>query len=422
MKQGLNIPMQDMVMCLANVVDLVSPAVDDHHKHTAYIAHGIASEMGLDRVECASLVLAASVHDIGALSLRDRLAALEFDAVNPERHSRLGYLLLSGFDPFSDIAGIIRFHHVNWMHGKGALSDGCEVPMGSHLMHLADRVDVLIDRRRGILEQAQDITRRIARGSGGRFVPEMVEAFRSLADRESFWLDLIDDKSLTSQLLEASHGARFMLDTAGVLQLAELFSRVIDFRSRYTAVHSSGVAASAEVLAGYAGIQQDKQRLVRLAGYLHDIGKLAVPAEILDKPARLTQSEFSIIKAHTFYTHRVLGDVRALKEVRAWASYHHERIDGRGYPFHRSGDELCLGARVMSVADVFTALAEPRPYRPGMERSRVVRLMGRMAQDGALDPELVDAVDRNYSEVELACRSAQYEARARYENMNALAA
>jgi len=422
MRQGLSIPIHDMVMCLANVVDLVSPVVDDHHKHTAYIALGIASEMGLDRSECAGLVLAASLHDIGALSLRDRLAALEFDAVNPERHARLGYLLLSGYEPFSDIAGIIRFHHLNWMHGKGALSDGCEVPMGSHLLHLADRVDALIDRRRNILEQAPGIIRRIARGKGGRFVPDMVDAFRSLADRESFWLNLFDGKGLANHLVEASRNTQLNLDTAGVLQLAELFSRVIDFRSRYTAVHSSGVAASAEVLAGYAGIHQDKQRLVRLAGYLHDIGKLAVPAEILDKPARLTQSEFSIIKAHTFYTHRVLGDISAFKEIRAWASYHHERIDGRGYPFHRSGEELCLGARVMSVADVFTALAEPRPYRPGMERSRVVRLMGRMAKDGALDAGLVDEVDRNYAEVELACRSAQYEARARYEGMSAMAA
>jgi HD-GYP domain-containing protein (c-di-GMP phosphodiesterase class II) len=418
MRHGLSIPMQDMVMCLTNVVDLVSPAVDGHHKRTAYIALGIASELGMDRAGCARVVLAGMLHDIGALSLRDRLAALEFDAVNPEKHAVTGYRLLSAFEPFRDISGTVRFHHQKWMHGRGAVSDGLEVPRDSHILHLADRVDALIDRRRNILDQAPDITKKITRGSGGRFVPEMVEAFRAFSGRESFWLNLSDITWLTSQLAEAAGGETVRLDTSGVMQLAGLFSRVIDFRSRYTAVHSSGVAALAESLAGYAGMPHGKHRMMRLAGYLHDIGKLAVPAEILDKPARLTQSEFSIIKAHTFYTHRVLGDIRALEEVRSWASYHHERIDGRGYPFHRSGDGLCLGSRVMSVADVFTALAEPRPYRPGMERPRVMRLMGRMAKDGALDPELVGMVDKNYDELELACRSAQYEARSHYENLN----
>src|SRR5208337_2538002 len=102
-----------------------------------------------------------------------------------------------------------------------------------------------------------------------------------------------------------------------------------------------------------------------IAGLLHDIGKLSVPEDILEKPAPLDCSEVNKIKAHSFMTHRILENIGSLDKITQWASLHHERLNGTGYPYHYGKEKLPVGARIIAVADVFTALTENRPYRKG---------------------------------------------------------
>jgi len=414
MLRELQVPLFDLVMCLSNAVDLVSPAVVNHHKRVAYIASSIGEELGLPAGEKNDLLLAGMLHDIGALSLRERIETLQFEVEDPHKHAELGFLLLKMFKPFSaGVATLVRFHHVPWEKGEGSEFQGKQVPLGSHILHLADRVAVLVNNQQEILGQVKEICEVIEGRSGKMFVPELVNAFRSLATREYFWLDIVS-QSVDLILYQGARLTTVKLDLESLLSLAKLFAQVIDFRSPFTATHSSGVATSAESLAEFLDFSERECRMMRIAGYLHDLGKLAVPPEILEKPAKLTPEEFNVIRSHTFYTCRTLERIDGLELVNAWAAFHHERLDGTGYPFHLKGEDLSLGSRIMAVADVFTAVTEDRPYRKGMTADRTLRILQGMAEDGALDPHVVSVLCEQFEEVNSARIAAQEAASASY--------
>jgi HD-GYP domain-containing protein (c-di-GMP phosphodiesterase class II) len=156
---------------------------------------------------------------------------------------------------------------------------------------------------------------------------------------------------------------------------------------------------------------------MRIAGYMHDLGKLAVPAEILDKPARLNRGEYDVVRHHTFYTYRILEPIAPLRTINAWAAFHHERLDGSGYPFHLKGKDLPLGSQIMAVADVFTALAEDRPYRAGMKRSAALKILDGMTAAAALNGEVVAMLRKHYDELDAVRVQAQADARVKYRDV-----
>ena len=411
----LRVSLFEMSMCLSNAMDLVSPAVVDHHKRVAYIASGIAAEIGLPEKTQEDLIMAGILHDIGAISLKDRLDVLSFEADSTGSHAELGYHLIRTFAAFSGIAPLVRYHHLQWENGKGLNSRGEKVPLLCHVLHLADRIAVLIDSKEEILRQSKNICRKIIKNSGKKFVPEFVDAFCSLSERESFWFDTMSS-SISQVLTGKIRVSTIELNLKELLNLAGLFSKIIDFRSCFTATHSSGVAASSEALAKLMGLKEYECRLIKIAGYLHDLGKLAIPAEILEKPSRLTREENNIIKRHPYYTYRIIETVKGLDAINSWASFHHECLDGKGYPFRKKGRDIPLEARIIAVADIFTALTENRPYRQGMSKDTVLKNLMNMARNFAVDPDIVSVLRRNYARVNSIRIAAQSEESAEYKD------
>ncbi|MGE5541860.1 MAG: HD-GYP domain-containing protein, partial [Bacillota bacterium] len=130
--------------------------------------------------------------------------------------------------------------------------------------------------------------------------------------------------------------------------------------------------------------------------FLHDLGKLGVPDEILDKQGSLSPLEWAYIWGHPYDSLRILQGIPVLHEVARWASYHHERLDGTGYPFCAAAAEMDPVCRLICVSDVFQALSQERPYRPPMAREQVDQIMGGLASSGRLDRTPVEIVLANY--------------------------
>ncbi len=148
-------------------------------------------------------------------------------------------------------------------------------------------------------------------------------------------------------------------------------------------------------------------QLMKIAGNFHDLGKLAIPNSILEKPGKLTEEEFAIIKQHTYYTYTILNTIGGIDQISEWAAFHHEKLDGSGYPFHVSSEKLTTGARIMAVCDIFVAIAEDRPYRKGMSEEKIKQVLKSQAKNGLLDDTIVNLLLENYHEALEAVREEQ---------------
>jgi len=171
--------------------------------------------------------------------------------------------------------------------------------------------------------------------------------------------------------------------------VARLVSSIVDAKSHFTAAHSLGVAELSRHLGERMGFGQDSLAEMEIAGLMHDIGKLCVPDEIIEKPGRLTFAEFSMMERHSFETYQILRHVPGLEKIAEWAAFHHEALNGHGYPFRRSAETLSWEARIVAVADVFQALAQTRPYRAPQSLEEISSILEEFVARGVLDPDIV---------------------------------
>ena len=174
------------------------------------------------------------------------------------------------------------------------------------------------------------------------------------------------------------------------MQSVEVATTLSEMRDPYTAGHERRVAEIAVAIGAELGFDARRQEGLRVAGYLHDIGKITVPAEILAKPAKLTPLEYELIKGHPQASHDVLKNVEFPWPVAEIARQHHERIDGSGYPQGLKGEAILLEARILAVADTVEAMSSHRPYRPGLGIDKALAEIER-GRGTAYDPEVADA-------------------------------
>ena len=198
--------------------------------------------------------------------------------------------------------------------------------------------------------------------------PEVVARCRSLLRQK----DLVD-------ALESAEAVVFAL------------ARALEAKSPYTHGHSTRVAQYALAVANRLGLGDAEVDVLARGAALHDIGKISTPDAILDKPGRLTPEELEVVKRHPAEGARIVEPLRSARDVLPFVRWHHERMDGTGYPDGLPGGEIPLAVRVLAVADVYDALASCRPYRPAMPHGQCREVMEGDADRGGLDPGLVRA-------------------------------
>jgi PAS domain S-box-containing protein len=215
-------------------------------------------------------------------------------------------------------------------------------------------------------------------------------------NNEQYILTLYSDITEKKRIeeLNAVHVAKL---EAAFMQTVEAITALSAMRDPYTAGHERRVAEIAVAIGAEMGLDAHRQQGLRVAGYLHDVGKINAPAEILSKPGALSAAEFALVKEHARAGYDVLKNVEFPWPVALVALQHHERIDGSGYPQGLKGDEIILEARIVAVADVVEAIASHRPYRAalGIEKSLAEIERGRGT---AFDADVVDACLRLFRE------------------------
>ena len=198
----------------------------------------------------------------------------------------------------------------------------------------------------------------------------------------------LSDGSFETKLWEIIPRQKQVFDWKTCKNVADFFAKIVDYKSSFTSRHSIGVAEKAAFFAQYIGYDSINVQKIYLAGALHDIGKMAVGNEILEKPDKLTDDEFSKMKNHAGYTYLILSEVNDFEEIRDWAAFHHEKLNGKGYPFGKTAAELNEPERIMACIDIYQALTEDRPYKKGLSHEKTCEMLDDMAQKGFVDSDI----------------------------------
>ncbi len=384
----------DLVKTLAAVAtacDMMHRRVQHHGERTAFLALSIGIHYGLEKHQLEQLLLSALVHDIGVVSTKEKLELADFQppGATVSNHTKRGHDLLLQTRFLQQLALPVLHHHDEYTPGMDILPA---------VLCLADRIEFLLDRDQYALWQVDAIVDTINAHKSSVFHPHLVECFTDLAHTPSLWLDLESGNYI--KLLQRYPEMSRTIGLDELEDIAELFAKIVDNKSPYTAMHSSGLADKVTRMAEIIGMDKHTVRKLRTAALLHDIGKLAVSDEILLYPGRLSDREMDVMKQHAYHTYHLLGVIgEGIESIQTWAAYHHERLDGSGYPFSLNAEHLDPEARLVAVLDVFQALTEERPYREALSADKAADILEADARAGRLDPELVALVVKHRREL-----------------------
>lgn len=368
-----------------------------HVKRVAVLTHRLAERAGLDGETVYALTQAAVLHDC-ALSeyLSDELsthssAPLE---LNMAAHCWKGERMLQKLPFYPLVEGAVLCHH-DRADGLGAMRRRTEeTPLGAQLIHIADRADVTFLLDSMDREKFARLMDWVRAESGTMFSPDCVRLFTESVDYDL--LCSITGERCADTLAALLPPKPTEIPVAQLREMCTVFADLTDLKSHFTWKHSQSVAEKAERLGRYYGYPEETCDKLYIAGILHDIGKLLIRNDILEKPERLTDAEYREVTNHALGTWELLHRIGGMEEITRWAALHHEKLDGSGYPFGLRAGQLGKNERLMACIDVYQALVEERPYKSGMRHDDAMRILRKMGRAGQLDAEIIEDIDNCY--------------------------
>lgn len=374
---------------LRRTFSYVQNNVLEHGLRSAYIASHLLSDMEeySDR-EKRDICLLTIIHDIGAG--REEIRRIrEFESRMTWEHSTYGGLFVQYFTPLSDRAAVIAHHHTAWRNLKDCAEVAEGDKMAAQMIHMCDIAELVTHQPNYSTER---LIHMLERGSEREFEPHLVEQMCAI----------IGKGVLDGRLEPAASYYKWMYETpfsdAEIRGYLDMLIYIIDFRSGQTVTHTVSLVSICGELADYMGLGEASRERLMCGARIHDLGKIAIPLEILEKPGRLTPEEMDIMRTHVKLTEDILEDA-VDERVKQIALRHHEKLDGSGYPLGLTGDELTAEEKLMAVADIASALTGVRSYKEAYSKERVFKIMGEMSRDGLIDREAVEVFEQNFEAI-----------------------
>lgn len=393
--------LNEFLRAIANTLDTVEIDIfgmpTNHSKRIAFLSVFIARELHLHDEEVFDLASLAIMHDNGASLkiLHDNLSGTAKEKLNimesRKEHCTIGDDNLRDFPFFTTPINVILYHHEKH-DGSGFFGKKeNEIPLFAQIIALADSLDLKFDLRKGtqIMGNAEEFVRNHRETF---FSPAVADAFLEASECARLW-NGFQDSNIDLYLAESVPRFSNAMSYEEIRELTKILSRIIDAKSKYTHEHSAGLSSKMAIMADYYHIDSTTKHKLMIASDLHDLGKLIISNEILDKPGRLTGIEYDEIMRHPTITRICLENVSGFEDIAKWAGNHHERLNGTGYPNGLFAEDLDFNSRLLTALDVFQALREERPYRASMDHQKAIGVMREMVDSGDLDPQIVQDID-----------------------------
>lgn len=379
------ISLKNILVVIQRTLDSMDERMVGHGEEVAYIMYKLLkASNNYSEDEILRLTQIAMFHDIGAYKVEERDKLVDIDLEKPMAHAMYGSLFIKYFSPLSDLSPVILGHH---MFPKDLDEEKKKIiPKEALLIHLADYISILkLNYNKIEKDWIMDML-------DERVLPEHKKLFH-IACNEYNLLDNIKDNRYLEELYEIFD--KITLTREEVISYIRMLTYAIDFRSESTVIHTITVEEISLQIANILKVNEETARNIKIASMLHDIGKIAIPIEVLEKTDKLTDEEYEQIKNHAIIGYRILSDL-GLDDLRDIATLHHEKLDGTGYPFGLKEDEISLEVRIVAIADILSALVYKRTYKEEFPKDKVVSILSEMASNNKIDSEICNLVIGNY--------------------------
>jgi len=382
-----NIPAYNIIVIMHKIINSIDTHLLNHGERVCYIMMNLLKfQKKYSDEEIFKICTISIFHDLGAYKITEREKLENVDIDTPINHAVYGSLFIKYFSPFSDMFEIVLTHHFTEKYYKEHNMD--IISKEGLLLSFADYLDRVILKKGCIgLEEKEYIEENYSK--------EFWDLLNK-ADKEYNFMFKIKDKSYVRELAQLFEKKTFT--RKDVIDYSKMLAYSIDFRSESTVKHTIAVEAISYEIAKLCKLDEETVNKIALSATVHDIGKIAINTEILEKPGKLTDEEFEIMKSHAKIGYDILSGLN-IDDIRDIATLHHEKLDGTGYPFGLKADKLTLEMRILAVADIISALIGRRSYKEEFEKEEIIRILHDMAKYKKIDKEVVNLFVENYDYV-----------------------
>jgi HD-GYP domain-containing protein (c-di-GMP phosphodiesterase class II) len=367
-------------------------ATEYHSKRIGALVAAMGRSLGYDDDSLSAIATAALFHDNALteyiLSERDGDTKDE----NMKLHSEYGQRNVEWLPFRKDISGYVLYHHER-ADGSGPFGKKKgEYPPEAGLISLADIVDVSQRLQTKTAEDLPQLYSYIRGLAEIGYDPDDIEVLIGVLDADM--LDALRDVNINATLDRLIPVWTADLEDPNVIRIAGMISRIIDYKSKFTTKHTNRVANASWIMGTFYGLPETEKVQIFLAAAMHDIGKIIVPTDIIEKPGKVTASEFDEIKKHADQTRAWLSSVEGLEKIAEWAADHHEKLNGEGYGGGKRADEIEFNARLIACLDIYEAVSADRPYHDTRSHAESMAILYDMAAAGLIDPDIPHDIDR----------------------------
>lgn len=358
---------KSLISIIKASASLMDKRLVEHGERVAYIMYCLLKLENKSEKYIGEACMLALLHDIGAYKTEEIDRMVQFETVGSFKHSIYGYQFLQFCNVLEDVSDAILYHHMDYNFTE---KSDCKNKDLADKLHLADRIDVLL-----LHKDVNLIEGIIKKESIKRFSKYNVELFIQ-ADKEFHIIENLQNNSYRKFINEYIGNMDFSQDD--INKYLNMVMCFIDFRSEDTVAHTLTTVNITREICKLLELTEDETDATLWGAFFHDIGKLAIPLNIIEKKGKLTPNEYEIIKSHTNITREILSG-RIKSEIVEIAARHHEKINGSGYPEGLGGKHLTMQQRIVGVADVLSALLGKRSYKGRFDNIKTMDIISSMA-------------------------------------------
>jgi HD-GYP domain-containing protein (c-di-GMP phosphodiesterase class II) len=391
----MKIRMDELLSSIGTALDIVEGgllgATTNHGRLIATLSAAMASKARLSKDAVFDIAACALLHDNALTEYILSEQPGKDQEINLVAHCVIGQENVDKLPFRTNVEGYVLYHHER-ADGEGPFGKRWgEFPREVALIAIADAVDAQYKLQFVSRTALPELHRAVMAQSGKGFTKAAAKLFCETLDEPM--LAALRDENIAKTYSDVMPVWEVELNDRALMGVAGLTARIIDYKSKFTRRHSVEISNIAWHMGKYYGFSDTNCALLYLAAALHDLGKLKVPNEILEKPGKLTDEEFDVIKKHSQWTYDMLGGVAGFEPINERIVNHHEKLNGRGYPKGLAANELDFVSRLIACIDIYQAISEERPYHPARTHSETIPIMRDMARKGEIDSKIVADLD-----------------------------